>query len=61
MSRDDHCVTCSDEAVPLRVTEVRDDATVVCEGVEVMVELVAPVELGEVLLVHAGVAIGRAA
>jgi hydrogenase expression/formation protein HypC len=57
----DHCVTCSDEAVPLRVTDVRDGVTVVCEGVEVMVELVAPVELGEVLLVHAGVAIGRAA
>jgi hydrogenase expression/formation protein HypC len=57
----DHCVTCSDEAVPLRVTDVRDGVTVVCEGVEVMVELVAPVELGDVLLVHAGVAIGRAA
>jgi hydrogenase maturation factor len=57
---DDHCITCSDEAVPMRVVEVRD-ATAVCDGdVEVMIELVGPVEPGDELLVHAGTAIARA-
>jgi hydrogenase expression/formation protein HypC len=57
----DHCVTCSDEAVPLRVTRVCDGATAVCEpDVEVMTDLVGTVEVGEMLLVHAGVAIARA-
>ena len=56
-----HCITCSDEAVPLRVAEVRDDGIALCEGgVEVMVDLVAPVARGETLLVHAGVALARA-
>jgi hydrogenase maturation factor len=54
---DDHCVTCSDEALPLRVEEVRGDGTALCEGVEVMTDLVAPVEPGDVVLVHAGVAL----
>jgi hydrogenase maturation factor len=57
----DHCVTCSDEAVPLRVHELRADGIAVCDGgVEVLVDLVAPVEPGEELLVHAGVALARA-
>jgi hydrogenase maturation factor len=56
----DHCITCSDEAVPLRVTEVRRQATAVCEqDVEVMTDLVAGVEVGDLLLVHAGVALAR--
>ncbi len=62
---DQHCVTCSDAADPVRVVCV--DATgglAVCEdehgsGCEVMIDLVAPVVCGEVLLVHAGVAIAR--
>lgn len=53
---DTHCVTCSDEGVPMRVTEVRDGA-VLCDGVEVMAELVAEVAAGDELLVHAGVAL----
>jgi len=55
-----HCVTCGDEAVALRVDEVRADGTALCEGVEVMTELVAPVRQGDLLLVHAGVALTRA-
>ena len=55
---DRHCVTCSDEGVPMRVTEVRGD-TVVCDGLEVMTDLVGPVEPGDELLVHAGVALVR--
>jgi hydrogenase maturation factor len=56
-----HCVTCSDEAVPMRVLEVRPGATALCDGdVEVMTDLVGEVAQGDELLVHAGVAIARA-
>ena len=56
----DHCVTCSDEGVPMRIVEVRDGALAVCEGdVQVMTELVGPVDAGYEVLVHAGVAIAR--
>ncbi|MFL5927830.1 MAG: HypC/HybG/HupF family hydrogenase formation chaperone [Gaiellaceae bacterium] len=55
-----HCVTCSDEAVPHRVVEVRDDGTARCEGdIDVMIDLVDGVAPGETLLVHAGVALER--
>jgi hydrogenase expression/formation protein HypC len=61
MSCDDgHCVTCSDEAVPMRVTEIRPDGIAVCGNAEVMTDLVGDVELGDELLVHAGTAIGKA-
>ena len=56
---DDHCVTCSDEGVPMQVAEVQPDGTALCEGVEVMTDLVGAVEPGDVLLVHAGTAIAR--
>ena len=57
---DGHCVTCSDEAVPLRVLESRDDGTALCDGgVEVMTDLVGTVAPGDELLVHAGTAIAR--
>jgi hydrogenase maturation factor len=56
-----HCITCSDEAVPLRVLQVRDDGTALCEGdVEVMIDLLGAVVRDETLLVHAGVALARA-
>ena len=61
--RDDpcHCTTCSDEALSMRVVEVRDARTALCEGgVEVMTELVGAVESGDELLVHAGVALQKA-
>ncbi len=39
-----HCVTCSDEGVPMTVRVVRGD-TVVCDGgVEVLADLIGPVE-----------------
>jgi hydrogenase maturation factor len=63
----DHgCVTCGDEAVPMRVIAVyRPRGLALCsssEGVRSSVEiaLVSPVVSGEVLLVHAGTALGRA-
>lgn len=57
----DHCVTCSDEGLLVRVAEVRgEDGIAVCEdGAEVMTDLVGAVARGETLLVHAGVALAR--
>jgi hydrogenase maturation factor len=55
-----HCVTCSDEALPMRVTEVREDGIAVCGDAEVLTALVGEVEPGDELLVHAGAAIARA-
>jgi hydrogenase maturation factor len=44
----------------MRVRDVRDDGLAVCDGgVEVMVDLVGPVQPGDELLVHAGVALTR--
>jgi hydrogenase maturation factor len=57
---DGHCVTCADEAVSMRVLELREPALALCEGgVEVMTDLVGDVSAGDELLVHAGVAIAR--
>ena len=57
-----HCITCSDEGVPMRVLETTGDRLALCEGgVEVMTELVGAVEPGDELLVHAGVALQRLA
>ena len=56
-----HCITCSDEAVPMRVTEVRPDGIAVCGEAEVFTALVGDVEPGDELLVHAGTALARAA
>lgn len=55
----DHCVTCSDEGVQMRVLDPGVEGIAVCEGGEVMTDLVGPVEAGDVVLVHAGVAIAR--
>jgi hydrogenase assembly chaperone HypC/HupF len=56
-----HCITCGDEGIPMRVIELRD-GTAVCADEErkrhkIDIELVAPVAIGDELLVHAGVAI----
>ena len=60
----DHCVTCSDEGVPMRVVDAGADALAVCADdggspSEVMTDLVGAVVPGDRLLVHAGVAIAR--
>jgi hydrogenase maturation factor len=59
----DGCVTCSDAGIPVRVISLQDHDAL-CEDAagnraEIAVELVEPVEAGEVLLTHGGVAIGR--
>jgi hydrogenase expression/formation protein HypC len=59
----DHCITCSDEGVPMRVEKIDDERVlalcVAQDGAKstVEIELVAPVEVGDELLVHAGVAL----
>ena len=60
---DPHCVTCSDEALPMTVRQV--DASrglALCEDAaggrsSVEIALVEPVAVGDTLLVHAGTAI----
>ena len=62
-----HCVTCSDEAVAMRVRRVDEQrGLALCEDAagqraSVEIALVEPVAVGEHLLVHAGTAIARAA
>ena len=61
----DGCVTCSDAGIPVRVISVEGDDAL-CEDAagnraQIAIELVAPVQIREVLLTHGGVAIGRVA
>jgi hydrogenase expression/formation protein HypC len=59
------CITCGDEAVPLRVLKLDDNrGLALCENDEgaretVEIALVPEVSLGDRLLVHAGTAIAR--
>ena len=63
MTCDPHCITCSDEAVPMRVQGVDEErGLALCEDPDgrrssVEIALVAPVGPGDELLVHAGTAI----
>jgi hydrogenase expression/formation protein HypC len=59
----DGCVVCSDAGIPVRVVSIEGDDAL-CEDqignrAQIAVELVAPVRVGEVLLTHGGVAIGK--
>jgi len=59
----DGCQVCSDAGILVRVVALSgDDALCLDAGgtrARIAVDLVAPVRIGEVLLTHAGVAIGR--
>jgi len=59
----DGCVVCSDAGIPVRVLSIEGDDAL-CEDAagnraQIAVELVAPTRVGEVLLTHGGVAIGK--
>ena len=59
----DGCVVCSDAGIPVRVISIEGDDAL-CEDsahnqTEIAIELVAPVQFGEVLLAHGGVAIAK--
>ena len=62
---DQGCVTCSDAGIPVRVVSLDGDDALCEDAVgnraQIAVELVAPVQVGDVLLVHGGVAIARGA
>jgi len=64
---EEHCITCGDLAVEMRVAGAADAGGIACcvdaEGgrADVDVLLVDPVAVGERVLVHAGVAIARLA
>jgi hydrogenase maturation factor len=64
---DAHCITCGDDAVPLRVVRIDETRELaLCENdagerTTVEIALVQPVSLDDVVLVHAGTAIARAA
>jgi|HubBroStandDraft_3_1064219.scaffolds.fasta_scaffold11188_2 hydrogenase expression/formation protein HypC len=59
------CITCGDEALPMTVLDIdREHDLALCSDAagqrsSVEIALVDPVVLGEVLLVHAGTALGR--
>ena len=61
-----HCITCSDEAVAMRVLRVDEErGLALCEAPDgqrssVEIALVNPVAVGDELLVHAGTAIASA-
>ena len=61
----DGCVVCSDAGIPVRVVSVEGDDALCEDAVgnraQIAIELVAPVQVGEILLTHGGVAIGRVA
>lgn len=61
----DGCITCSDAGIPVRVISLSGDDAICEDSVgnraEIAVELVAPVQIGETLLTHGGVAIGKVA
>lgn len=59
-----HCLTCSDEMVPVRVIGLDQDAGLALVEVsgqreEIDITLVEDVAVGDLLLVHGGVAIAR--
>ena len=59
-----HCITCSDEALQVRVMYVNEDnglAQVTLNGTEeeIDISLVESIKPGDILLVHGGVAIAR--
>jgi hydrogenase maturation factor len=58
----DHCITCSDEGVPMRIVEHDAEGQWVCVDANgdrhlVMTDLVEPVAADVRVLVHAGVAL----
>ncbi len=61
----EHCITCGDDGAAMTVVAIDADRELaLCHGddgerMSVETALVAPVTVGEVLLVHAGTAIAR--
>jgi hydrogenase assembly chaperone HypC/HupF len=63
-SEDNHCITCSDEAVPVRVLRVNNETDLALVEVgedieEIDITLVEDVTPGDMLLAHGGVAMAH--
>ncbi len=60
---EEHCITCGDEGIPMRILECRGSDAICSDEAAVRhvvaLDLVWPVEPGDGVLVHAGVAIRR--
>ena len=64
LNTDGHCITCSDEAMPVRVLRVDQESGLALVAVqeateEIDITLVDSVSPGDLLLVHGGVAISK--
>ncbi len=62
--RDDVCITCADDAVPVRVIELLDDNLArvdTGDGLEVVSVALVPAKAGDVILIHAKEAIAKLA
>ncbi|HEX8919015.1 MAG TPA: HypC/HybG/HupF family hydrogenase formation chaperone [Chloroflexota bacterium] len=61
----DGCVVCSDSGIPVRVVSLEGDDAVCVDAAgmraTIAVEYVAPIAVGDVLLTHGGIAIGKVA
>ncbi len=59
----DGCVVCADAGIPVQVLSVEGDDALCKDSAgneaQIAVEFVAPVQVGEILLTHGGVAIGK--
>jgi hydrogenase assembly chaperone HypC/HupF len=61
----DHCITCADEGIPMTVLRIDSErALALCAAEDgakssIEIELVEPVQAGDCVLVHAGVALVR--
>ena len=60
---DGHCAICADEGIPGRVLEIRPNNLALVEmpssQIEVALDLIDNVQIGDQLLIHAGVAIAE--
>jgi hydrogenase maturation factor len=59
---DEHCITCGDQGIPMRVVALEGDGLARCQIADesdstVDVQLVGDVAPGDLVLVHAGVAL----
>ncbi len=65
LNGDGHCITCSDEALPVKIVSIDHTTGLALVEVqnkieEIDITLVEDITVGDIVLVHGGVAIGHA-